>query len=431
MAKVGVRRETKSVWERRVAVTPDLARDLVAAGHEVLVERCERRVFPDAAYEAAGCALLDDLPACEVVFGVKEIPDERLLPKAAHLYFAHVIKGQPYNMPMLRHLLSIGATLLDYERITDAKSRRLVFFGRFAGLAGMIDALWTLGQRLEHEGIRGTAFAAMKPSHGYADLAEALAAVKELGQAIAKDGVPAELQPLVIAVTGGGNVSNGVHEVLAQLPLADVEPGDLTTLVSDPAASDRLVYRASFIEQHLVRPKAGGEVVTQEYFDHPERFESDFEQYLPTISILMNGIYWTPACPRVVRKQDLPLMTRCRVIGDISCDVEGSIEPTMLATEPGDPVYTYDAASDSAKMGVAGTPPVINAVDILPAELPRDASEAFAAALKPFAVAIAGANYSGTLSESGLPAEIQRSCVVWRGELTSDYSYLEEHLAAN
>lgn len=428
MARVGVRRETKSVWERRVAVTPALARDLVAAGHEVVVERSERRVFPDADYEAAGCTLTDDLPACEVVFGVKEVPEERLLPNAAHLFFAHVIKGQSYNMPMLRHLLSIGATLLDYERITDAKSRRLVFFGRFAGLAGMIDALWTLGQRLEHEGIKGTPFAEMKPSHAYTDLKEALAAVKSLGEAIARDGVPAELQPLVIAVTGGGNVSGGVHEVLEQLPLADVEPKDLASLVEDPDASDRVVYRARFNEQHLVRPRRGGPVVTQEYFDFPERFESDFEEYLPLISVLMNGIYWTPACPRVVRKEDLPAMTRCRVIGDISCDVEGSIEPTMLATEPGDPVFTYDAETDSAKMGVAGTPPVINAVDILPAELPRDASESFASSLGPFAAAIAGANYGGTLEESGLPEEIKRSCIVWRGELTPDYSYIEEFL---
>lgn len=428
MPTIGVRRETKSPWERRVAVTPALASTLVAAGHKVVVERSDRRVFPDADYEAAGCELSDDLPPCEVVFGVKEIPNERLLPSAAHLFFAHVIKGQSYNMPMLRHLLSIGATLLDYERITDAKSRRLVFFGRFAGLAGMIDCLWTLGQRLEHEGISGTAFAASKPSHEYADLAEALAAVKSLGEAIATEGVPSELQPLIVAVTGGGNVSNGVHEVLDQLPIQDVAPEELAALVSNPDASDRVVYRVRFIEQHLVRPKAGGEVVTQEYFDHPERFESDFEQYLPTISLLMNGIYWTPACPRVVRKADLPAMTRCRVIGDISCDVEGSIEPTMLATEPGDPVFTYDAATDSARMGVAGAPPVINAVDILPAELPRDASEAFASALTPFADAIASANYAGSLAESGLPAEIQRSCVVWRGELTSDYSYLQEHL---
>ena len=428
MATIGIRRETKSPWERRVAVIPSLAGELVQAGHTVLVERCERRVFPERDYAAAGCALVDDLPACDVVFGVKEIPNERLQASAAHLFFAHVIKGQPYNMPMLQTLLDQGATLLDYEKITDAQGRRLVFFGRYAGLAGMIDTLWALGQRLEHEGLSPNPFAAIQPSHAYAGLDEALAAVRALGEALARDGVPAALHPLVIGVTGTGNVAQGVQQVLAELPSAEVQPGDLAGLVADPAAhSDKQVYRVTFREQDLVEPKQGP-FDLQEYYDHPDRYDGVFGRYHPQLSLLLNCIYWTEAYPRLVRKADLPQLARCKVIGDISCDVEGSVEVTVKATEPGDPVYTYDAAQDAARMGVAGDGPVILAVDILPAELPRDASRAFSEALGPFVGAVAGADYTGSLDASGLPAEIARSCVVWRGALTPAFDYLRKHL---
>ena len=426
--KIGIRKETKSPWERRVAVTPTLAAELVSAGNEVLVERSELRVFPEGDYASVGCALVDELPPVDVVFGVKEIPEHLLQQGAAHLFFAHVIKGQAYNMPMLARLLSQGATLLDYERITDERGRRLVFFGRFAGLAGMIDTLWALGQRLEHEG-NSTPFAEIKPSHGYASLADAFAAVGALGETIRAEGVPAALHPLIVGVTGNGNVAKGVLEVLEPLPTRELSPSEVAAIAADPAAADdKVVYTVTFTEEHLVRPAGEHAFVLQDYYDHPERYESDFEQYLPHLSLLLNCIYWTERYPRVVRKQDLPAMTRCKVIGDISCDVEGSIEATVKATEPGDPVYTYDAESDSAVMGVAGAGPVICAVDILPAELPRDASESFAAALGPFAKEIAVADYSGSLADSGLPDPIQRSCIVWRGELTPDYAYLAEHL---
>lgn len=363
------------------------------------------------------------------MFGVKEIPAERLQPDATHLFFAHVIKGQPYNMAMLQALLDKGATLLDYERITDAEGRRLVFFGRFAGLAGMIDGLWALGRRLEHEGVEPNPFLEVEPSHAYASLADALAAVRQLGEAIATDGVPAAVHPLIVGVTGTGNVAGGVQEVLAELPTVEVAPRDLAQVAAG-AEDSKVVYRVTFSEPDLVVPKdAGASFELQDYYDHPERYRGVFADYQPHLSMLMNCIYWTERYPRLVAKADLPRLARCKVIGDISCDVGGSVEPTVLATEPGDPCYTYDAEADAPRMGFAGPGPVICAVDILPAELPRDASLGFSAALEPFVEAIAACDTSGTLEASGLPPEIARACVAWRGALTPDYAYLAEHLS--
>jgi alpha-aminoadipic semialdehyde synthase len=403
-----------------VAIPPDLAGALVAAGHTVFVERSELRIFDDAEY--VGCELVDTLPEVDIVFGVKEVPSELLEADTAYVFFAHVIKAQPYNMGMLRTLLDRGCTLLDYERIVDADGRRLVFFGRFAGLAGAIDALWTLGERMTAEGVE-TPFAALRPSHGYGSLDEALDAVAAAGEG----GVPDALHPLIVGVTGGGNVSRGAMEVLDRLPIRDVTPDDLPGLVADPP-SERVVYRCVFQEAELVvRPDGGFD--KQEYYDHPDRYVSRMPEVLPYLSMLVNGIYWSEAYPRVVRLVDLPTMSRCKVIADISCDIRGSIEATLEATEPGDPVYVVDPATERLTRGVgdATSGPVINAVDILPAELPRDASNAFAAALAPFVAKTAEAAEGGPDLEA-LPDPMRRAVIVHRGALVEPWTWLQDHV---
>ncbi len=151
--KFGVRSEDKSQWERRVPLVPQDAAALRLAGVDVVVQQSARRAFTEEEFRAAGVPVQEDLEDCGVVIGIKEIPPARLLPGKTYLFFPHVIKGQPANMPMLRRLMDLKATLIDYERIVDEHNRRLIFFGRHAGLAGMINTLWALGKRLESRGI--------------------------------------------------------------------------------------------------------------------------------------------------------------------------------------------------------------------------------------------------------------------------------------
>jgi alpha-aminoadipic semialdehyde synthase len=171
---IAVRRETKSPMERRTPVTPDLVARLVKGpGVEVLVQPSPRRVFPDKEYVRAGATMAESLADASVILGVKEIPPDLFQPNTAYIFFSHVIKGQPYNMPMLAKMLELGCTLIDYEKICDENGKRLIFFGRFAGLVGMIDSLWALGQRLRREGYP-TPLAEIEPAHAYPDLDEAL-----------------------------------------------------------------------------------------------------------------------------------------------------------------------------------------------------------------------------------------------------------------
>jgi alpha-aminoadipic semialdehyde synthase len=433
-AKIAVRRETKSTWERRSPVTPELARRMVnEAGLEVLVQPSARRVFRDDEYVRAGARMAEDLSESPVILGVKEIPPELFQPDTAYVFFSHVIKGQPHNMPMLRRMLELGCTLIDYERICDDSGRRLIFFGRFAGLAGMIDTLWALGQRLESEGI-DTPLKTIDPAHSYPSLHDAKLAVRVAGERIASDGLPESLLPVTVGVAGYGNVASGVREILAELPTRDLAPGELSKIVEKP--SRHCIYQTTFREQDLVEPTSkNGTFELQDYYDHPERYRSVFNNYLPHLTVLMNCNYWDERYPRLVTRKELRSLfagaaaPRLRVIGDLGCDVEGAVECTLKCTEPTEPVYVYDPSTGTIDSGVKGNGPVVLAVDILPAELPREASEEFSASLAHFLPALARADFNVEFSDLVLPPELLGAVIVHRGNLTPDYVYLEEHLA--
>ncbi|MCB0254549.1 MAG: hypothetical protein KDI55_12575 [Anaerolineae bacterium] len=434
MTTVGVRREDKSIWERRVPLTPAVARLLRDQhGIETYIQPSSIRAFSDDEFRQAGVQVDEDLSGCPVVLAIKEIPKNVFLPGQAYVFFAHVIKGQPFNMPMLARLLELGCTLIDYERITDDTGRRLIFFGWHAGVAGMLETLRALGLRLQWQGVPNP-FAALRQPYQYRDLDEALLDVDAAAASIRTDGLPASLAPLTLGVAGYGNVARGVWHILDRLPVQVIEPDDLAGVAVDPAASRHVIYAATFREEHIAASLAAGQPFDlQRYYQHPEEFQPAFEPYLPYLDVLVNAIYWTPQYPRLVTKTYLrDAMAgdalRLQVIGDISCDIDGAIECTVRATEAGEPCFVYDPLTDETTDGVAGRGVVDMAVDILPSELPRDASEDFSRVLAEFIPALATADYSAPFAELALPAPIKRAVITHRGELTPDYRYLLQYL---
>ncbi|MGQ9490030.1 MAG: bifunctional lysine ketoglutarate reductase /saccharopine dehydrogenase family protein [Anaerolineae bacterium] len=430
---IGVRREDKSHWERRVPITPIAVRTLAEQGIQVFVQPSLTRAYRDEEFAAAGALVQEDISACPVVFGVKEIPPAFFRPGGAYVFFAHVIKGQPHNMPMLRRMLELGCTLIDYEKVTDEHGRRLIFFGRHAGLAGTIETLWALGKRLAWRGIE-TPFARLHHAREYHDLAEAQAAVAEVGEAIRADGLPASIAPLTVGVTGYGNVARGAWEILNLLPVQVVEPGDLAAITVRSDAARDLIYGVTFREEHMVTPRDGLQPFDcQRYYDCPDNFRPIFERFLPHLTVMINGIYWDARYPRLVTKEGLRRLAetgplRLQVIGDISCDIEGSVEITVKTTDPGQPVFVYDPLTGNVQDGYEGEGVVVMAVDILPSELPRDASESFSTALLAYIPAIAAADYNVPFEELALPPEIKRAVIAHRGQLTPPYQYLQRYL---
>jgi hypothetical protein len=403
-------------------------------GIEFIAQPSPVRIFREEEFERAGARVQEDLSGADVVFGVKEIPMQHFQPRKTYVFFAHVIKGQPYNMPMLKRMMELGCNLIDYEKVTDETGHRLIFFGWHAGVVSMVESLWALGRRLDHEGIANP-FSAIRSTLSYGSLAEVRAAVRATGERIRTEGLPQAITPLIVGVAGYGNVGRGIQEILTDLPTIEIEPANVARVGNDPRASDRAIYRVLFKEEHAVAPNnPAAHFDLQEYYLHPDRYHSTFEPYLPHLTVLMNSNYWDARYPRLLTKafaRELfrgPRRPRLRVVGDASCDIGGSIECTLKATEPDDPVYVWDPQTGEVTMGVAGTGPVILAVDILPSELPREASEYFSEILEPFIPAIAHADFSVPFEEVDLPSEIARAVILYHGKLTPDYKYITKYL---
>lgn len=436
---LAIRREDKNIWERRVPLIPEQAAQLIRE-HDlnILVQPSERRVFTDEQYRLTGVPLSEDISNSQVVLGVKEIPLGAIVQDTTYLFFSHTIKGQSYNMPLLRRLMERRCQLIDYERIVNDQGRRLVFFGRHAGLAGMVETLFAIGQRLKAEGITDAAnpFNEIRQPCQYHNLEEAKAQVQRVGNRIREDGLPEEITPLVCGVLGYGNVAKGVQEILDYLPTKTVSPRQLLTSASE-FTDNRVIYTTEFKERDTVCPiKAGKPFLLEEYYRYPERYRARFADYLPHLSILVNTIYWDERFPVLVNPGDVRTLFKSekrpnlRVIGDITCDIEGSIAITLKATLPDHPSYVYDTRTGSISEGVTNLHgPVIMAVENLPTELAAEASEDFGRALLPLLPALSKADFNTDLAHSGLPDELKRATIVYRGQLTEPYRYLEKHLS--
>ena len=433
MGLIGIRREDKSRHERRAPIDPaTLAAAIEQHGIGFVVEPSEIRVFPDAEYSEAGGRVDPDLSSADLIMGVKEIPVGKLIPGMAYLYFSHVIKGQDYNMAMLRRLLELNCTLLDYERIADDQGRRQVFFGYHAGLAGMIDTLWVLGEKLRQRGI-GNPLEQVKQALEYRDLAAACQAVAEAGAQIKAEGLPAGISPLVVGFAGYGNVSRGAQYVFDHLPHRTVSPEELPEILAAGETSNRELVKVVFKEEHMAGRKDGGQFELQEYFDSPELYTGIFEGHLPYLSVLVNCIYWDTMYPRLVTRKATRALAREQrlrliAVGDITCDIDGSVEMTTKATGQDEPVLMYDPDTDRVTQTLAGPGVAVVAVDNLPAELPRDSTLHFGQSLAPFLPALADMDRTKSFAELELAPELKKAVIVWNGKLTDDYQYLEKFL---
>ncbi len=433
--KIGIRHEDKYTAERRTPLTPLHIKKLTH-DHSLafIIQSSPKRIFTDQEYRDAGAAIAENLADCPIIMGVKEMPEDFFEQNKTYIFFSHVIKGQPYNMPMLRKMMELKCNLIDYEKVEDENNRRLIFFGRFAGLAGMINSLWSLGQRLKVQGITNNPFLSIKQSCEYDSVAEAMKQVAAVGNILKKEGVPRELHPLTIGFTGYGNVSKGAQEIADLLPVKEVSPEELAEPGHRKDLSRHTVYKTVFKEKHISKPvDAGHQFDLQDYYRHPEKYENNFEQYIPHLTILMNCMYWDDRYPRIFTKEFAKKLyhegePKIKVIGDVTCDPDGSVEFTHKGTEIEDPVFVYNPMQDNHKMGFEGDGILVMAVDILPSELPRDSSEAFGDAMLDFIKPIAEADYEVDFSSLQLPAPIKKAMILHKGHLTPDYEYISEYL---
>lgn len=447
---IGIRREDMSKkGEKRTSVVPELAAEMVKAGHKVLVQprlnptyNVVKRAFEDELYAAAGAEISEDLDEANVIFGLKEIELDNILPAKTYAFFSHTHKGQLKNRRMLEKLVAGKNTVMDFELMTDGKNVRVITaFTYFAGYAGMIDTLWAYGKRMEilHQ---SHPFRAIPQSIEKEDLALIKEILAEVGEEIRTKGTPENQPPLIVAFLGNGKTSTGAQEIYNILGGEAIAPWDVPYIFQH-GSRDR-VYKVVLDVQHMYRLKKDSEIDRHDYlampvedqrnlyFTQPQLFESNLDQYLPYLSIVMNCILWSPKYPRVITNDMMAAhwgKTPLQAIGDISCDPNGGVEFSR-ETWIDNPVFAYNPLDGAITDGFEGEGVLVMAVTNLPCEFSTDASAHFSENLQPYIQGIASADYSGNWEDSGLPADIQRSIILWKGQFTPAFAYMQEFLAA-
>lgn len=447
---IAIRREDlNKKGERRTAVTPEFAAKLRSAGHHILVqpaihptEYIEKRAFPDEAYEKIGAEVVEDISEARVIFGLKEIATDLIIPERTYLCFSHTHKGQKKNRPMLRAFIDHKTTLIDYELVTDANGVRIITaFTYFAGYAGMIESMWALGERLSREGYPDHPFCSIPQTIELQDLDAFKKLVKEAGARIAAEGTPVGLPPMVTVFLGSGKTSQGAQTIFDLLPYQNITMAELPSIYAH--GSRNKVYKLVLHITDMFRLKADAptdaatyaawtdEQKEKLYFSNPEQFESNLDGVLPYTTLLMNCVLWSDRFPRLVTRAMMgevwlpnPVL---RVIGDISCDPEGAVEFSR-DTWVDAPVYVWHPVDGDRGNGLDGAGVAVMAVTNLPCAFSADASAQFARDMADLLPSISDADYDSTLEASGLPASIQKATILWKGELTVPYKYMQEYL---
>ena len=435
MATIGIRREEKH-FEARVPLTPIQVKELKDKyGISTFIQPSKLRTYKDQKYLDSKAHVEENIWAkTDFIFAIKEIPVNLIHPQKIYLFFSHTIKGQSYNMPLLKKIIDSKSTLIDYERIITDDNRRLIFFGNYAGFSGMIDSFWAFGRRLISEGV-STPFQNVNQTFKYESLEEAKVSLKKIGKEISKNGTGIESHPLVIGFLGYGNVSKGAQEIVDCFPNEEILPENLDQFFKSGKFSTKKLYKVVFYEKHLVTPKdPTKKFVLLDYYNNPEKYSAQFANYIQYFSIIVNAIFWNKQYPRFITKEKIiglfhqktkPLL---RVIGDISCDIGGAVEINLKSTAIDDPVYIYDVNTNKAIMGVDGNGPVVLAIDNLPCELPKESSTFFGNQLIKLIPNIVFTDYKQSYAKLNLPKHIKKAIIVYKGKLTPDYEYLQKFI---
>jgi len=354
--KIGLIREGKQPADRRVALTPSQCKEVMQRFPDVdlLVQRSLVRAYTDAEYEMMEIPMADDLSDRELIIGIKEVPLDMLMNGKAHQFFSHTIKEQPHNAKLLKTILDKKVRLIDHELLTDTNGDRVLAFGYWAGVVGAYNAF--RGWQLTHGG------PALKPAHECHDLEE----LEEHLHAYPL------LKDLRIVLSGGGRVGKGAMGILERAGVVRVKPDAFLGGTFDGPVYT-VLGSADLYEREDGKPfdKAA-------FHQDPSGHRSKFLPYAQLAKIYLACHYWDARGPKILSGKDLkdPALT-LEVIADISCDIGGPIDSTLRATKIADPFFGYDPSTGEEKVaGTKGTITVM-AVDNLPAELPRDASEAF------------------------------------------------------
>jgi saccharopine dehydrogenase (NAD+, L-lysine forming) len=399
LLKIGLIREGKVPQDKRVALTPVQCKLLMDKYPELsfFCQPSDFRSYADEEFERNNVVLKEDISDCDILFGIKEVPINDLIPGKTYFFFSHTLKKQPYNKKLLQEVLKRKITLIDYEAITDEKGERLVAFGRFAGIVGTYNTFRTIGLKFN--------IVNLPAAYSLFDKKEMILWLKKF-----------TFPPLRIVLTGNGRVAKGAKEVLDELGVKQVTPNEF--IQND---FDEMVYTMPNSSDYYLNEN--NIFKREEFYLHPEDYHSTFEKFSKKADILIACAYWNPKAPKLFEKDDVRSPEfKIRIIADITCDINGSITTTTKASTIYDPFYDYNVKTGTLEEPFSSPGNItVMAIDNLPTELPRDASEFFGNQLIEYVFP--------AIMEGKNESIIKKSMISEKGSLTSKFAYLSDYVA--
>jgi alanine dehydrogenase len=397
--KVGILKEGKVPHDLRVPFTPTQCKAILKEFPEVelKVQSSPFRCYKDAEYAAEGITVANDVSDCDILIGIKEVPVPELIAGKTYMIFSHTIKKQPHNQKLVHAVMEKKITLIDYECLTDEAGHRIIGFGRYAGIVGAYNGI--MGYGLKYGLVN------LKPAHLCYDKAELFEHARE-----------ARLPNVKIIITGGGRVANGAIETMGAMNIRKVTPFEFLHYSFREA-----VYAQLHSDDFHVR-KDGTEGSKQEFHKHPELYRSTFcdkGSYAEHCDILIHCSFWDVNAPLVFTKEQMRERNfRISMIADVTCDLNGSIPSTIKASTIDDKFYGYNTETEQLTEPFANGSITVMAVDNLPCELPRDASDGFGKHLMERVLPTLFSSHESDL--------IHRASITENGNLTKHFEYLSD-----
>jgi len=397
--KFGLIREGKNPPDRRVVLSPQELLTIKENHPQSTfkVQTSPHRVFTDSEYEDLGFEVSDDMTDCDVLLGVKEVPVDMLINNKTYFFFSHTVKRQPYNKKLLQACVNKNIRLIDHETLVDQNGHRLIGFGRYAGIVGAYNTLRAFGLKFDLFNLKK---------------AEKLKTQTDLVNALKKIYFP----PIKVVLTGAGKVGMGAKEILVSAHFKEVLIDDFIN-----KDFDEPVFVQIDVQDYYKR-KDNQIGSNQDFKSNPHEYESDFEKFSKVADVFIAGHFYKDGSPKILTKEMLNnAYNKVQVIGDISCDIDGPIDSTIRSSTIENPFYGYYPRLNEEVSVDHPAAIVVMAVDNLPCELPKDASEGFG---KVFSDSIIPAFFNN--DKEGI---LQRATICENGKLSNKFSYLKDYIS--
>ena len=396
--KFGIIKERKNPPDRRVVFSPSELLEVKKQfpNAEIKVESSDVRVFPDSEYTEKGFVVSDDLTDCDVLIGVKEVPVEALLSNKKYFFFSHTIKKQAYNRKLLKACIDKNIELYDHETVVNENNTRLIGFGRYAGIVGTYNGIRAFGLKYEIFNL---------------PKAEKLTNREALITQLKKPFLP----PIKIVLSGKGKVAMGAKEMLDGMKVKEVSVEDyLSTTYTYP------VYTMIDVKDYNIH-KDGATFDKKDFYDNQQNYNSNFERFTEVSDIFIAGHFYGNGAPVILSKEMLASpKCKIKVVADISCDIDGPIACTLRASTIADPSYGYLPSEHKEVDMFHPSAIVVMAVDNLPCELPKDASEGFGEMFLEHVIP--------SFFNNDANGVLARAKITENGKLTPRFTYLQTYL---